>query len=454
MDQPLGGTYTPETLARRRKLAEVYAQRAIGRPAQNVGEGLAAVGAALAARGINNEADEQEAAGRESAQRLFDALQTGERTEGPAGVDGRLLGAASNAFLSDGQKAIVNALIQRDFGAQDAATANAEFDRRQAMGHEQDMNLLGQRNAFTAEQNALDRTSAADIAASRTAGQGKYYAVQTGSGTMLVDKGTGRAAMLGIAEDGSPTQIGQWFQPALTAQGQPLPVPQDSIGSTPPIGGQAPGGGVEGPVGTRGAAPGARPLLAPSIDPEAQAAVTEAKGLATANVERQKNRPKVEAAFSDFQRQAQIVDESIERAIEQAGGLTTGLGSLTSGVPGTPAHDLLNTLNTIQANVGFDKLQAMRDNSPTGGALGQVSEFENRLLQSVKGALQQSQSRDQLVQNLRSVQADYKALLAEREQALATDFNVDAAVTNTDAESPLTPEEQAELEALRREFGR
>ena len=133
--EPLGGTYTPETLARRRKLAEVYAQRAIGRPAQNVGEGLAAIGAALAARGINNEADKQEAAGREGAQRMFDALQNGERTEGPAGIDGRLLGAASNAFLSDGQKAIVNALIQRDFGTQDRAAEASEWERRFGLEH-------------------------------------------------------------------------------------------------------------------------------------------------------------------------------------------------------------------------------------------------------------------------------------------------------------------------------
>jgi hypothetical protein len=42
----------------------------------------------------------------------------------------------------------------------------------------------------------------------------------------------------------------------------------------------------------------------------------------------------------------------------------------------------------------------MRNNSPTGGALGQVSEFENRLLQAVWGALEQSQSPSQFNENL------------------------------------------------------
>ena len=69
----------------------------------------------------------------------------------------------------------------------------------------------------------------------------------------------------------------------------------------------------------------------------------------------------------------------------------------------TQQKDLRETLDTIKANIGFDKLQDMRANSPTGGALGQVSEFENRLLQAVQGSLDQSQSAAQLKQNLEQV---------------------------------------------------
>lgn len=73
------------------------------------------------------------------------------------------------------------------------------------------------------------------------------------------------------------------------------------------------------------------------------------------------------------------------------GALPTGLAqfgaSMSSGVAGTAAYDLESVLTTLRARIGFDKLQEMRQNSPTGGALGQVSDFENRLLQATEGNL-------------------------------------------------------------------
>lgn len=101
-----------------------------------------------------------------------------------------------------------------------------------------------------------------------------------------------------------------------------------------------------------------------------------------------------------------VVTEDIGRAIDliDKGGIrfpVTGFGAnWASAIGGSEAADLKNLLDTVKANVGFDKLQAMREASPTGGALGQVSERENVLLQSVLGALEQSQSPEQLKYNL------------------------------------------------------
>ena len=92
--------------------------------------------------------------------------------------------------------------------------------------------------------------------------------------------------------------------------------------------------------------------------------------------------------------------------------LTGWTGSLLSSVPGTPAHDALNSINTIEAAVGFDRLQKMRDDSPTGGALGQVTERELALLSQSLGSLKQSSSREQFVANLNSVENHYKAAVA------------------------------------------
>lgn len=106
--------------------------------------------------------------------------------------------------------------------------------------------------------------------------------------------------------------------------------------------------------------------------------------------------------------------DTVDRAVGQikdANFPVTGFFSVANAVPGTAAHDLSNTLNTIKANTGFDALQAMRDASPTGGALGAVSEMENRLLQSQIAALEQSQSKEQLLSNLARVRATYNEII-------------------------------------------
>lgn len=103
--------------------------------------------------------------------------------------------------------------------------------------------------------------------------------------------------------------------------------------------------------------------------------------------------------------QREVTGDDIDRAIaavEQNPRLTTGfIGQVSSGVGGTPANDLAALLDSVKANVGFDQLSAMRAASPTGGALGAISDVENKLLQSTLGSLSQSQSPDQFLYNLK-----------------------------------------------------
>lgn len=116
---------------------------------------------------------------------------------------------------------------------------------------------------------------------------------------------------------------------------------------------------------------------------------------------------KTAAAGEQKERYADVVTTDIDRAIKAIDGgflPTTGLfGDKLKDVGGTGAHDLNALLTTIRANIGFDRLQALRDASPTGGALGQVSDFENRQLQATLGNLEQSQSAKQLKENLNRV---------------------------------------------------
>ncbi|TAA51010.1 hypothetical protein [Shinella sp. JR1-6] len=106
-----------------------------------------------------------------------------------------------------------------------------------------------------------------------------------------------------------------------------------------------------------------------------------------------------------------VVVQDIDRifnAMDTANLPTTGgVGNFLSGVPGTAAFDIGKLVDTIKANATFDKLQAMREASPTGGALGAVSDSENKLLGAAIGSLEQSQSDEQFRDNLARVQNLY-----------------------------------------------
>lgn len=83
---------------------------------------------------------------------------------------------------------------------------------------------------------------------------------------------------------------------------------------------------------------------------------------------------------------------------------TTGLlGAATQYLPGSNSHDMSQNLSTIKANLTFDKLQEMRNNSPTGGALGSTTEGELKLLADSVAALDQTQSDAQFKRNLNRV---------------------------------------------------
>jgi len=66
---------------------------------------------------------------------------------------------------------------------------------------------------------------------------------------------------------------------------------------------------------------------------------------------------------------------------------------------------------TIKSSIGFDRLQQMREESPTGGALGQVSELELIVLQATLGSLDMDQSEEQLLYNLDRLAVIYQNML-------------------------------------------
>lgn len=104
--------------------------------------------------------------------------------------------------------------------------------------------------------------------------------------------------------------------------------------------------------------------------------------------------------------------QSLKSTIESSEIPITGLiGSVASGVAGTPQYDASKTIQTIVGNIGFDRLQQMRDASPTGGALGAISERELSTLQSVMGSLDQGQSKEQFLKNLERLESIYTDIM-------------------------------------------
>lgn len=97
-------------------------------------------------------------------------------------------------------------------------------------------------------------------------------------------------------------------------------------------------------------------------------------------------------------------------------GRITGMTGMLPNVPGFPGADAQAKLETLKSQVGFGALQAMRDASKTGGALGSVSDFENRQLQNNLAELQNAQTEKQFKAALKKV-IDYTEGAKDRMRA-------------------------------------
>jgi len=100
-------------------------------------------------------------------------------------------------------------------------------------------------------------------------------------------------------------------------------------------------------------------------------------------------------------RRSQDSLKAIQDAKGRANWLTTGwIGGMTAPIPGSPAYNLDKDLDTLKARTAFEELAAMRAASPTGGALGNVTEKELALLQAAEANTDVGQGREQLTANL------------------------------------------------------
>ena len=123
------------------------------------------------------------------------------------------------------------------------------------------------------------------------------------------------------------------------------------------------------------------------------------------------------SALQDYKRKSDTLTQTIADAESMINTYSTGFkGGVAQYLPWpTDRSRLDDYLTTLKANLGFDALQKMRDNSKTGGALGQVSEMENQLLQAINGALN-PKNPGVMKANLERIKKLYPLVLAEKMQ--------------------------------------
>jgi hypothetical protein len=123
-----------------------------------------------------------------------------------------------------------------------------------------------------------------------------------------------------------------------------------------------------------------------------------------------------EATAAGAEESARIVTDAITKAKGLVSRKSTGFGSLLSGIPTTDARALEGQLNVVKANLGFDRLRQMREESKTGGALGSIAVKELERLEAAVATLDTGLKGQQLIDALDAVSTHYNNWLAERKK--------------------------------------
>ena len=142
----------------------------------------------------------------------------------------------------------------------------------------------------------------------------------------------------------------------------------------------------------------------------------EARIAAEADAKKEAAARAVESTAAGAEESARIVTGAITKAKGLVSPTSTGFGSLLSGIPTTDARALEGQLNVIKANLGFDRLRQMREESKTGGALGSIAVKELERLEAAVATLDTGLEGQQLIDALDAVSTHYNNWLTERQK--------------------------------------
>ena len=332
--------------------------------------------------------------------RKFSRALGGERPQGvrtaqAGGIDPSIaqlaqLLSAPDEFMPPGQKAVVQALLQRKLAQSDPSNQlDLEYKREQLnqMRNPQPDLTSGQREYEMARQQGYQGTFM-DYKRELAEAQRSSTNVNVSTGA----PGIGKLS----------TDYGYVLDPQT---GEPVIDPQTGLPKAAPVPGS----------------PAARDIEAGRDKEIGRDAQTRRAG---------------STVIQDLQRGLELLPEL--GILAQNEGVVGGiLRTQSAKIPGTVANRITQFTESALSNVGLDTLQTMRENSPTGGALGQVPIQQQKRLEQVLGSLNINQLPSVLEANIKRVINIYTDIIhgspEERAEAVRRGM--------------MTPEENAQIES-------
>jgi hypothetical protein len=135
----------------------------------------------------------------------------------------------------------------------------------------------------------------------------------------------------------------------------------------------------------------------------------------------------------------QSIESQIDNLLKNTKGLQA-ISGLSANLPNIrpDARNAQATLEYLRSRAATEALQAMRDASKTGGAVGQVTEKEWPRLESAFGSLAQSQTYEQLVENLKNLKDAMSSIKGNVRRSFEDTYGTDEQAGKV----PLTPQSQ------------
>lgn len=144
-------------------------------------------------------------------------------------------------------------------------------------------------------------------------------------------------------------------------------------------------------------------------------------------VEKAKLEVRKEAKKGDAEKALKEVLNDYDKAINLATKVKNEVGSSTffaQKIPFTKSRSIAGNLATLKTKIGFNALTRMRQQSPTGGALGQVSEKEGAWLQGSEFPLDLDLPLDDLKSNLNDLIKGYEKSKQNLLNAYKEDYGI------------------------------